>query len=27
VAYEPIVRGGKNFLQRAKVGFEVEISR
>jgi hypothetical protein len=27
VAYEPIVRGGKSFLQRARVGFEVEISR
>lgn len=27
VAYEPIARGGKNFLQRAKVGFDVEISR
>ena len=26
VSYEPVVRGGKNFLQRAKVGFEVEIS-
>jgi hypothetical protein len=25
--YEPIVRGGRNFLQRAKVGFDVEISR
>ncbi|MES1257284.1 MAG: hypothetical protein ABUS51_02595 [Acidobacteriota bacterium] len=27
VTYEPIARGGKNFLQRAKVGFDVEISR
>jgi len=27
VSYEPIARGGKNFLQRAKVGFDVEISR
>lgn len=27
VSYEPITRGGKNFLQRSKVGFEVEISR
>jgi hypothetical protein len=27
VVYEPISRGGKNFLQRAKVGFDVEISR
>lgn len=27
VSYEPIARGGKNYLQRAKVGFEVEISK
>jgi hypothetical protein len=27
VAYEPVVRGGKNFLQRAKVIFELEVSR
>jgi hypothetical protein len=27
VSYEPVSRGGKNFLQRAKVGFEVEISK
>ena len=27
VSYEPVVRGGKNFLQRAKVAIEVEISR
>ncbi len=27
VAYEPIARGGRNFLQRARVVFEVEISR
>jgi hypothetical protein len=27
VGFEPIIRGGKNFLQRAKVGFEIEISR
>ncbi len=27
VSYEPVVRGGKNFLQRAKVGFDVEVSR
>ena len=27
VIYEPIARGGKNFLQRAKVGFEVEVSK
>lgn len=27
VGYEPIARGGKNFLQRAKVGFDIEISR
>jgi hypothetical protein len=26
VSYEPVGRGGKNFLQRAKVGFEVEVS-
>jgi hypothetical protein len=26
VSYEPVVRGGKNFLQRAKVAIEVEIS-
>jgi hypothetical protein len=25
--YEPVTRGGKNFLQRAKVGFEIEVSR
>lgn len=27
VIYEPVVRGGKNFLQRAKVGFDVEVSK
>ncbi len=27
VSYEPVGRGGGNFLQRAKVGFEVEVSR
>jgi len=27
VSYEPVVRGGKNFLQRAKVGFDVEVSK
>jgi hypothetical protein len=27
VGYEPVARGGKNFLQRAKVGFEVEVSK
>jgi hypothetical protein len=27
VNYEPVVRGGGNFLQRAKVGFDVEVSK
>lgn len=27
VAYEPIGRGGKNFLQKAKVGFEIQVSK
>jgi hypothetical protein len=27
VIYEPVARGGKNFLQRAKVGFDVEVSK
>jgi len=27
VTYEPVVRGGRNFLQRAKVSFELEVSR
>jgi hypothetical protein len=27
VSYEPVGRGGRNFLQRAKVGFDVEVSR
>jgi hypothetical protein len=27
VSYETVGRGGKNFLQRAKVGFDVEVSR
>jgi hypothetical protein len=27
VSYEPIARGGKNFLQRAKVGVDVEVSK
>jgi hypothetical protein len=27
VSYEAVSRGGKNFLQRAKVGFDVEISK
>ncbi|MDP9053227.1 MAG: hypothetical protein M3N93_02850 [Acidobacteriota bacterium] len=27
VVYEPVTRGGKNFLQRAKVGFDVEVSK
>ncbi len=26
VSFETIVRGGSNFLQRAKVGFDVEVS-
>ncbi len=26
VAYEPVVRGGRNFLQRAKVTFDLEVS-
>jgi len=26
VSYEPVGRGGKNFLQRAKVGFEIQVS-
>lgn len=26
VSYDPVVRGGKNFLQRAKVTFELEVS-
>jgi hypothetical protein len=27
VCYEPIGRGGKNFLQRARIGFEIEVSK
>jgi hypothetical protein len=27
VSYDSVVRGGKNFLQRAKVGFDVEVSK
>jgi hypothetical protein len=27
VGYEPVSRGGKNFLQRAKVGFEIQVSK
>jgi hypothetical protein len=27
VSFEPVGRGGKNFLQRAKVGFDVEVSK
>lgn len=27
VTYDPVIRGGKNFLQRAKVGFDVEVSK
>lgn len=27
VTYDPVVQGGKNYLQRARVGFEVEVSR
>jgi hypothetical protein len=27
VSYESVTRGGKNFLQRAKVGFDVEVSK
>ncbi len=27
VVYEPVGRGGKNFLQRARVGFDIEVSR
>jgi hypothetical protein len=27
VAYEPVGRGGKNFLQKAKVGFEIQVSK
>src|SRR6185312_17097647 len=27
VHYEPVARGGINFLQKAKVGFEVEVSK
>lgn len=27
VQYEPVTRGGINFLQRAKVGFQVEVSK
>jgi hypothetical protein len=27
VSFEPVSRGGRNFLQRAKVGFDVEVSK
>ncbi|HKD08814.1 MAG TPA: hypothetical protein VKB79_23125 [Bryobacteraceae bacterium] len=27
VTYEPVARGGKNFIQRAKVGFEIQVSK
>ena len=27
VSYEPVVQGGRNYLQRARIGFDVEVSR
>jgi hypothetical protein len=27
VSYDPVARGGQNYLQRAKVGFDVEVSK
>ena len=27
VSYEPVVRGGRNLLQKAKVSFDVEVSK
>ena len=27
VSYDPVNRGGKNFLQRARINFEVEVSK
>ena len=27
VTYEPVARGWKNFIQRAKVGFEIQVSK
>jgi hypothetical protein len=27
VVYEPVGRGGRNFLQRAKIGFDIEVSK
>ncbi len=27
VSYEPVVRGGKNLLQKAKISFDVEVSK
>ena len=27
VAYDPVARGGRNYMQRAKVGFDVEVSK
>lgn len=27
VVYEPVGRGGKNFLQRARIGFDIEVSK
>jgi len=27
VSYEPVIRGGKNLLQKAKVSFDVEVSK
>lgn len=27
VSYDAVIRGGRNFLQRAKVGFNVEVSK
>jgi hypothetical protein len=26
VVYEPVVKGGKNFIQRAKINFALEVS-
>ena len=27
VSYDPVARGGQNYLQKAKVGFDVEVSK
>lgn len=27
LSYDPVAKGGKNFLQRAKISFEVEVSK